>query len=153
MKFINKYKSPNFNKRKKDYSLKYIIIHYTAMQNHQEALEYLCKKNNKVSSHFLIAKSGRVFSLVDIKDRAWHAGISYWRGFSDINSKSIGIELDNSGCLLNFEKYETKQIESLIELIKYILKKYKIKHYEILGHSDIAPYRKIDPGKKFPWKN
>ena len=104
MKFINKYKSPNFDKRKKGSKIKYIIIHYTAMRTDIEALNFLCNKKNKVSSHFLINKSGKIYKLVNLQNRAWHAGESYWKGERDINSNSIGIEIDNSGKILDFEK-------------------------------------------------
>ena len=115
MKFIDKYKSANFNKRKKGTFLNYIILHYTAMKDYKEALSQLCDKNNKVSSHFLINKSGDIYYLVNIMNRAWHAGKSKWRKVSDINSESIGIEIDNSGHLYNFENYTSKQIDSLIK--------------------------------------
>ena len=151
MKFIEKYKSPSFDIRKKDSSLNYIIIHYTAIKSYKEALGHLCEKKNKASSHFIISKSGEIFYLVDIMNRAWHAGRSYWKGIIDINSESIGIEMDNSGHHYNFENYTPKQINSLILLLKYILKNYKINQQNILGHSDISPYRKIDPGERFPW--
>ena len=153
MKFIYNYKSPNFDKRKKGTALKYIILHYTAMRNYKEAINHLCSKKNKVSSHFVISKKGEVFYLVDISKRAWHCGLSYWTGVTDVNSESVGIEIDNSGYHYNFEKFETKQIESLISLIRYIFKQYMIKEKCVLGHSDISPYRKIDPGTKFPWKS
>jgi|TARA_B100001964_G_scaffold238103_1_gene303006 N-acetylmuramoyl-L-alanine amidase len=152
MKFNNKYKSSNFDRRKKTSSLNYIIIHYTAIKNYKEALGHLCEKKNKASSHFLISKSGKIFYLVNIMERAWHAGRSYWKGIIDINSVSIGIEMDNSGHHYNFENYTPKQINSLIKLLKYIFKNHKINKQNILGHSDVAPYRKIDPGEKFPWK-
>ena len=151
MKFIDKYKSANFNKRKNGTFINYIILHYTAMKDYKEALNHLCDKNNKVSSHFLINKSGDIFYLVNIMNRAWHAGKSNWRKVSDINSESIGIEIDNSGHLYNFENYTSKQIDSLIKLLKYISYRYGIKKPNILGHSDISPYRKIDPGEKFTW--
>ena len=151
MKFINKYKSPNFNNRKKNSSIDFIIIHYTAMRTDIEALNFLTDKKNKVSSHFLINKRGKIYKLVDIKYRAWHAGLSCWKNIQDINSKSIGIEIDNSGHLLDFENYTKIQITSLIKLLKYLVKEYNINYDSILGHSDIAPYRKIDPGEKFPW--
>ena len=151
MKLIEKYKSPNFNKRKNNQKPKYIILHYTAMANYFEAIEHLCMSNNKVSSHFLIDKKGNTYSLVDLKDRAWHAGNSYWKGLSDINSSSIGIEIDNSGHYKKFEKYRINQIKSLIKLIKKLKIKYNISIHNILGHSDIAPFRKNDPGEKFPW--
>ena len=151
MKFINKHKSPNYNNRKSSLEIIYIIIHYTAMRNNQQAIEYLCDNKNKVSSHFLINKSGKIYNLVNLKFRAWHAGKSYWKKQKDINSSSIGIEMDNSGHHLDFENYTLEQINSLVELLKFLIKKYKIKQENILGHSDIAPYRKIDPGEKFPW--
>ena len=152
MKFINKHKSPNFNKRTRRSQIQYIILHYTAMHNYGEAIKHLCAKKNRVSAHFLISKSGYIYNLVDIKERAWHAGESYWKGLRDLNSKSVGIEIDNSGHHNNFENYNNKQIKSLLKLLKFIIKSYDIKKNNILGHSDIAPYRKIDPGEKFPWK-
>ena len=152
MKFIEKYKSPNFDIRKKDSSLNYIIIHYSAIKSYKEALSHLSERKNKVSSHFFINKSGEIFSLVDLINRAWHAGRSYWKGIIDINSESIGIEMDNSGHHYDFENYTPKQINSLIQLLKHISKKFNINKQNILGHSDISPYRKIDPGERFPWK-
>ena len=152
MKLIYKYRSPNFNKRIKNVAPKLIIIHYTAMFSSMEALKYLSDPKNKVSSHFLISKNGDLFNLVDVKFRAWHAGVSYWKKIRDINSNSIGIEIDNSGHLFKFENYRKEQILSLIELLKYLMKKFKIDPINIIGHSDIAPYRKIDPGEKFPWE-
>ena len=120
MKFIENYKSPNFDKRKKASSLNYIIIHYTAIKSYKEALGYLCEKKNKASSHFFISKSGEIFYLVDIMNRAWHAGRSYWKGIVDINSESIGIEMDNSGHHHDFENYTPEQLNSLIRLLKNI---------------------------------
>ena len=91
MKLIETFKSPNFNERESSQNFYYLIIHYTAMKSCFEALEYMCEKKNKVSSHFLISKKGEVFYLVDLKKRAWHAGQSFWQGISDLNSYSIGI--------------------------------------------------------------
>ena len=109
------------------------------------------KKKNKVSSHFLISQKGDIFNLVDEGKRAWHAGQSYWVSKTDLNSMSIGIELDYSPNHSN-NKFSNLLLSSLIRLILYLKKKYKIDKKCILGHSDIAPYRKIDPGDKFPWK-
>ena len=149
MKLIHKYKSPNFNKRKKDKIL-FIIIHYTALKNYEEAITYLCNPKNKVSSHYLISQKGKIFNLVDEKKRAWHAGISFWNGHRDLNSLSIGIELDFSENKIN-NHYSKHMISSLIVLLKKLKKKYNIDKKNILGHSDIAPFRKKDPGGKFPW--
>ena len=107
MKFINKHKSLNYDKRCKRLSIKYIIIHYTAMRTDVEAINYLCNKNNQVSSHFLINRIGKIFNLVNVNYRAWHAGKSYWKKERDINSNSIGIEIDNSGYNLDFENYNS----------------------------------------------
>ena len=152
MKFITTYKSPNYNLRKKNSNIKFIIIHYTAMYSLKETLKHLCDEKSKVSSHYLISKKGSIYVLVDNNKRAWHAGYSFWKGIKDINSNSIGIELENSGHYLDFEKYNSSQINSLIKLIKYIKLKYNISKKNILGHSDVSPWRKLDPGEKFPWK-
>ncbi len=149
MKLIHKFKSPNFNERKSK-EINLIIIHYTALKSVSESIEYLCNKQNKVSSHYLISKKGEIYNLVDEDKRAWHAGISYWKGNRDINSSSIGIELDYFPDKKN-TKYSKDLLNSLIKLLNKIVKKYNISKHNILGHSDIAPYRKIDPGINFPW--
>ena len=150
MKFIKKFKSLNYNDRKRS-KLDKIIIHYTNLQTNKEAIEYLCSREKKVSSHFLISSNGKVYNLVPVFYRAWHAGLSKWNDEEDINSSSIGIEIDYYPTNLN-RKYNSKLIKSLIKLLKFLINKYKIDTKNILGHSDIAPYRKIDPGKNFPWK-
>ena len=151
MKYITKYRSPNYNSRGNS-KIKLIIIHYTALPNHQHAISYLCKKEKKVSAHYLISQDGIVYTLVDDKFRAWHAGQAYWQGIIDINSVSIGIELDYSSHGKN-NKFTYKMISSLKKLIKQIKKKYNINKNNILAHSDVAPFRKKDPGKYFPWKS
>ena len=151
MKLISNYSSPNFNKRKANTAIQFIIIHYTAMKTDIEAINYLCEIKSRVSSHFLISKKGKIYQLVSTNKRAWHAGTSYWQKNKDINSRSIGIELDYQARNYN-KSYSLKQISSLIYLLKKLKKKYKINSKCILGHSDIAPYRKIDPGKNFPWR-
>ena len=152
MKFITKYKSLNFDKRNPANKISFIVIHYTAMQSLDKTLKLLCSIKSKVSSHFLISKKGEIYKLVDENLRAWHAGKSKWKNIIDINSCSIGIELENSGHHLKFEKYNNKQINSLLELISYLKSKYNILETNIIGHSDVAPLRKKDPGEKFPWK-
>ena len=151
MKLITKFKSSNFNKRHKS-KISLIIIHYTSLINERVAIDHLCNPKNKVSSHYLVSQKGLIYSLVDDKHRAWHAGISEWNDYKDINSISIGIELDFSYDFKN-NKFTKEMIFSLKKLINELKIKYKIKNKNILGHSDIAPYRKIDPGNKFPWYN
>jgi N-acetylmuramoyl-L-alanine amidase len=150
MKLIHNFKSPNFNDRKSN-KIEIIVIHYTALNSISDSLKYLCSKKNKVSSHYLISQSGKIFNLVSEKKRAWHAGQSFWRGNTDINSVSIGIELDYSPSQKN-NKFSLRLNSALISLLRKLLSKYKIKTENILGHSDIAPYRKIDPGKHFQWQ-
>ncbi len=151
MKYITKYKSPNYNSRNNS-KIQLIIIHYTALKNTLDAVSYLCKREKKVSSHYLISQNGTVYNLVDDKFRAWHAGQAFWQGITDINSVSIGIELDYSPSGKN-NKFSSKMINSLKKLILKLQKNYKINKKNILAHSDIAPFRKKDPGKHFPWQS
>lgn len=143
----NKFKSENYDQRK--FAISLIIIHFTETKTFNDALNLLTSEDRKVSSHYLIDKSGDIFNLVDLDKRAWHAGESMWDNYDDINSRSIGIEIVNSGEVIT-EDYTTKQINSLSVLLKGLLKDYNIEN--ILGHSDIAPTRKIDPGVHFPWQ-
>jgi len=151
MKYITKYKSPNYNSRNNS-KVQLIIIHYTALKNTSDAISYLCKKEKKVSSHYLISQNGTVYNLVEDKYRAWHAGEAFWNEIIDINSISIGIELDYNPNGKN-NKFSVKMIYSLKKLILKLQKNYKINKNSILAHSDIAPFRKKDPGKNFPWKS
>ena len=151
MKYITKYKSPNYNSRNNS-KIQLIIIHYTALDNTLDAISHLCKKEKKVSSHYLISQNGSVFNLVNDKFRAWHAGQAFWHGITDINSISIGIELDYNPNGKN-NKFSFKMIYSLKKLIHKLQKNYKINKNSILSHSDIAPFRKKDPGEHFPWKS
>jgi Negative regulator of beta-lactamase expression len=149
MKFINKYKSPNFNNRNRA-KIKFVIIHYTALKNSKSSIDFLCNKKNKVSCHFVVSQDGSIYNLVDVKKRAWHAGYSSWKNYKNINSYSIGIELDFSYEFKN-NNYTKKMMFSLKKLLKNLIKKYNIERTNILSHSDIAPLRKIDPGPDFPW--
>ncbi len=149
MKFINKFKSPNFNSRNNS-RIKFIIIHYTALKNSKTAIHFLCDRKNKVSSHFLISQNGSIYNLVEVKKRAWHAGNSSWINYKNINSYSIGIELDFSYEFKN-NTYNSRMIVSLKKLLKYLIREYNLKNINILGHSDVAPFRKTDPGPNFPW--
>ena len=149
LNILHNYKSENFDLRK--HKIQFIILHYTETENFNDALKILTSKVRKVSCHFLIDRNGKIYNLVSEKKRAWHAGISAWRGLNDINSRSIGIEIVNSGEKKS-KKYPKIQIDQLIELILSLRKKFEIPSKNILGHSDIAPLRKIDPGKHFPWE-
>ena len=145
--------SPNYSKKSRlKSSIKFVIIHYTGMQSEIESLRRLKDKNSKVSCHYLIGRNGNIIQLVNENKIAWHAGKSKWKGFTNLNKNSIGVELVNKGHNYGYEKFSINQIKSLELLCKKIKKKYKISNNNFLGHSDIAPLRKIDPGEKFPWK-
>ena len=145
--------SPNFYPKKRaKKEIIYLVIHYTGMKNEKAALSRLTKIQSQVSSHYLIKKDGEIILLVPDLYIAWHAGFSSWKKKRFLNTSSIGIELTNPGHEFNYKKFSKKQINSLIKLSKFLIKKYKINRKNILGHSDIAPLRKKDPGEKFPWK-
>ena len=122
------------------------------MQSERESIDRLCDLKSKVSSHFIINRKGKIYRLVKDNQIAWHAGKSFWDKYNNINKNSIGIELVNKGHKLGYTNFSKKQILSLVKICKHLIKKYKIKKKYIVGHSDIAPLRKIDPGEKFPWK-
>tara|TARA_B100000085_G_C18452805_1_gene475614 strand:+ start:204 stop:935 length:732 start_codon:yes stop_codon:yes gene_type:complete len=146
--------SPNFNiKKRKPKDIKFIIFHYTGMRKEIDAINKLVGFKSKVSSHYLIKNNGEILKLVPDLYIAWHAGISHWQNYRSINKNSIGIEISNSGHEYKYSKFNEKQIKSLIKISKLLVKKYKIKSQFILGHSDISPDRKKDPGEKFPWKH
>ena len=152
LKVSTKY-SPNFSlpKRTKN-QIKFVIIHYTGMLKETLAINRLCNPNAKVSSHYFIKKNGEILELVPDLYESWHAGKSYWKKYKNLNKYSIGIEIQNSGHDNHYENFTSKQMNSLKRLLKVLIKIYKIKNENILGHSDIAPYRKKDPGEKFPWR-
>ena len=145
--------SPNFDvKKRRVKEIKFIIFHYTGMKKEYLAVNKLTNYNSKVSSHYLIKNNGEIITLVPDLYIAWHAGISSWKKYKSINKYSIGVEISNSGHEYAYKKFSKKQIKSVLKLSSYLIKKYKIKSNFILGHSDIAPDRKKDPGEKFPWK-
>ena len=145
--------SPNFDKKKRKFKqIKFIIFHYTGMKNEKDAIRRLTNSKSKVSSHYFIKHNGKIITLVPELYISWHAGISSWQNYKSINKHSIGIEISNPGHSYNYKKFSKEQIHSILKLTKYLIKKYKIKNKFILGHSDIAPFRKKDPGEKFPWK-
>ena len=145
--------SPNFDKKRRSKkSIKYIIVHYTGMQSERESLIRLCNHKSSVSSHYFIKNNGKILKLVEDYHVAWHAGKSHWKNYKNLNKNSIGIELVNKGHEFGYTNFKKKQLSSLIKICKILIKKYKIKRENVVGHSDIAPLRKIDPGEKFPWK-
>ncbi|WP_397421309.1 N-acetylmuramoyl-L-alanine amidase [Phenylobacterium sp.] len=142
--------SPNFDTRTAPPSL--LVLHYTGMKTGPEALERLCDPEAKVSAHYLVEEDGRVFRLVAEERRAWHAGVSYWRGRRNVNGESIGIEIVNPGHEWGYRQFPDAQIESVIALVADIRTRWDIEDRDIVGHSDVAPDRKDDPGELFPWK-
>ena len=150
---INVIYSPNFDQKKRSSkSIKLLVIHYTGMQSERESIMRLCNPKYKVSSHFVINQNGKIYRLVQDYQTAWHAGKSCWGKYKNLNKNSIGIELVNKGHEFDYTNFKKKQLSSLIKICKILIKKYKIKKRNIVGHSDISPLRKIDPGEKFPWK-
>ena len=145
--------SPNFDLRKRSNKIvKYIIFHYTGMKSDTSAIKKLTNFNSKVSCHYYIGKNGNLIQMVPDLYIAWHAGKSYWKKDKLLNDSSIGIEISNPGHIYGYKAFNKKQIKCLIKISKKLIKKYRIKKQNILGHSDIAPLRKKDPGEKFPWR-
>ena len=145
--------SPNFElKKRKPNQIKFIIIHYTGMKRESEAIERLTDIKSKVSSHYLIKNNGEIMTMVPDLYEAWHSGVSSWKNLNSLNKYSIGIEISNPGHEYYYKTFSKNQIQSLKKLCKFLIKKYRINQKNILGHSDIAPNRKKDPGEKFPWK-
>ena len=145
--------SPNFSTYKRNIkSVKYLIYHYTGMRSESKAINRLTDGSSKVSCHYFIKRNGSIILMVPDLYEAWHAGKSNWKKDKLLNKKSIGVEISNKGHQFGYENYSKKQIKSLIKLSKYLIKKYRIKKSNILGHSDVAFDRKKDPGEKFPWE-
>ena len=145
--------SPNFDKKKRDSKkIRFLIFHYTGMKKESEAISRLTDIKSEVSSHYLIKNNGEIITLVPELYIAWHSGVSFWKNYQSLNKNSIGIEISNPGHNFRYKNFSKKQINSILLLSKYLIKKYKIKPQNILGHSDIAPNRKKDPGEKFPWE-
>jgi N-acetylmuramoyl-L-alanine amidase len=149
MKFIDA-PSPNFGPRLAPPDM--IVLHYTGMQSGGAALARLTDPAAKVSAHYLVEEDGRVFALVDEARRAWHAGVAFWRGATDINGLSVGVELVNPGHEFGYRAFPGAQISAVIDLIADIRSRWTIPDERILGHSDVAPARKSDPGELFAWK-
>jgi N-acetylmuramoyl-L-alanine amidase len=140
--------SPNWDERALPVSM--VVLHYTEMER-EAALRRMCDPSAKVSAHYFVSEAGEVVRLVDEDKRAWHAGASYWRGHRDVNSASIGIELDNPGHANGYRAFAEAQIDALLPLLADITRRHDIPRANVVGHSDVAPARKIDPGELFPW--
>lgn len=141
--------SPNWDERTLPVSM--VVLHYTDMPDVREAIEKMCNPDSKVSAHYCITRKGQIVQMVEEEKRAWHAGRSYWRGRTDVNSASIGIELDNPGHSWGYEDFPEEQMQSLVILLNDIVKRHDIPRANVVGHSDVAPQRKDDPGEKFDW--
>ncbi|WP_097065073.1 N-acetylmuramoyl-L-alanine amidase [Sphingomonas guangdongensis] len=148
MEFIDT-PSPNYDDRLLPISA--IVLHYTGMEDGQAALDRLCDPVAKVSSHYLVMEDGTIHRLVAEEKRAWHAGRSHWRGLTDLNSVSVGIEIANPGHEFNYTPYPDAQIDAVVRLVAEIKNRWEITRGNVVGHSDIAPDRKRDPGELFPW--
>ena len=142
--------SPNWDER--DDAISMVVLHYTDMPSVDAALARLCDPAAKVSAHYVISEEGEVIRLVEEAKRAWHAGRSFWRGKSNVNSASIGIELQNPGHTCGYRPFPDAQIEALVPLLHRMVTTYDIPRANVVGHSDIAPQRKLDPGELFPWE-
>jgi N-acetylmuramoyl-L-alanine amidase len=141
--------SPNFDERGLPVTM--LVLHYTGMQDAASALARLTDAEAKVSAHYLVAEDGQVIRMVDEDKRAWHAGRSYWRGITDVNSASVGIEIVNPGHEFGYRPFPEAQIEAVLTLSRKIIHRHRITRGNVVGHSDVAPARKEDPGELFPW--
>ncbi len=142
--------SPNFDGRTAPPDM--IVLHYTGMPTGESALERLCDPAAKVSAHYLVEEDGRVFRLVAEERRAWHAGVSFWKGDTDVNARSIGVEIVNPGHEHGYRDFPEAQVAAVIALLSDIRARWTVPDGFILGHSDVAPGRKEDPGELFPWR-
>lgn len=150
MFFFKKPKSLNYEERPKGVEPNILLMHYTGMESMEAARERLSDPESKVSAHYLVDEDGRVFDLVHHKKRAWHAGVSFWRGETDINSYSIGIEIVNPGHEFGYRPFPKEQMQAVLKLSREMMDVYDIDH--VLAHSDVAPERKQDPGELFDWQ-
>ena len=142
----------NFDERAPGTRIELLVLHYTGMQSEEGALDWLCRSESRVSCHYFVFTDGRIVQTVPEAKRAWHAGVSGWRGLSDLNSRSVGIEMANPGHEFGYAAFPRRQIESVVALSKDIVDRNGIAARDVVAHSDIAPMRKQDPGEKFPWR-
>jgi N-acetylmuramoyl-L-alanine amidase len=144
--------SPNFGERKNAGRPDMILLHYTGMPTGEGAEDWLCDPASQVSSHYLVHEDGGIVQMVRESDRAWHAGKSSWRGATDINSLSVGIEIVNPGHSFGYVDFPDVQVEAVVALCRGIVERHAIRPERVLAHSDVSPGRKIDPGERFPWQ-
>ena len=152
LKPVEEFPSPNHGPRVGGAPVDILLLHYTQMQSGEAALNWLCDPRSKVSSHYLVFEDGRVVRMVDEERRAHHAGVAWWAGESDINSRSVGIEIVNPGHEGGYHPFPSAQIDVVIALCRDIIARQPIPPERVLGHSDVAPLRKQDPGELFPWQ-
>lgn len=145
-------RSPNHGPRPDGLPVDILLLHYTDMATAEAAVDRLCDPDAKVSAHYVVAEDGRIWRLVDEDRRAWHAGVAWWAGESDVNGRSIGIELANPGHSRGYRQFPEAQVEALVGLARGILARHPIPASRVLGHSDVSPGRKIDPGHLFDWR-
>ncbi len=144
--------SPNFEARRDDLKPSILLLHYTGMSSCEKAIDWLSRPEAKVSSHYVIDEDGAVTQMVPERERAWHAGASKWRGVTDVNSMSVGIEIHNPGHGEDYRDFPDAQMQAVTDLSREIVARWGITPENVLGHSDVAPGRKIDPGERFDWK-
>jgi len=144
--------SPNYSERPEENNVDMVILHYTGMETAGDALDRLCNPQAEVSAHYLIDETGVIYSLVEEHKAAWHAGKSYWQGATNINARSVGIELSNPGHEFGYRPFTKQQMAALEKLLSLVIVKHKISTDRIVGHSDVAPNRKMDPGELFDWQ-
>jgi N-acetylmuramoyl-L-alanine amidase len=144
--------SPNFDPRHEGSAVDMLVLHYTGMETAEAARARMCDPEAKVSAHYLVDEDGTVSRLVEEGHRAWHAGVSFWRGHTDINARSIGIELVNPGHEFGYRPFSEAQMAALVDLARDIVRRHAIPARNVVGHSDVAPRRKMDPGELFNWQ-
>ncbi|MAL80327.1 MAG: N-acetylmuramoyl-L-alanine amidase [Sneathiella sp.] len=144
--------SPNSDDREDGVRVDMLVLHYTGMQSGRGAIERLCDPEAKVSAHYVVEEDGRIFKLVEEERRAWHAGVSFWRGAKDINARSVGIEIVNPGHEFGYRAFPAPQMASVAALAADIVSRHQIPSRNVVGHSDVAPMRKEDPGELFDWQ-
>jgi N-acetylmuramoyl-L-alanine amidase len=143
--------SPNINERRGGKPISVLVLHYTGMASAKKAVDWLCNPASEVSCHYLVDDHGDIVQMVDENARAWHAGLSSWHGETDVNSVSIGIEIQNLGHTLGYPNFGAAQMAGVAALCKDIVSRQKIEPRNVVAHSDVAPGRKVDPGEKFDW--